>query len=712
MKMNRKGVAFLLALGMVAVSAVMIASMAVLISSYINTTKASKQKEYSLHYANMALDEIKWHIEKGYQRWLYDATHSAGSDGYYDYQPAAHSTDDVILTSAVNDDSGADGGYDYDAVPVEDIGNTYWIKVVDHLIWPDGQIKEDYYTVASSSGLKPSGRIEGWLRISGQDDSISQFNYVYDIFCKGTDLRGVKLSMDGSRVVIEDSRPPKITYIRATARGSDSISVSEFSVGVFKGHINIGKGYNVFGKMHAYEYIDFVFTAQMYEMDVAKIYDQLSVSNKGTGFFLHGSRIASSIEAQKTFLENHKNDTITLQGDHSEIRTWGFHSNKKAWASFVGDNGHPEIIPPISPKTDEHFANVRKEAMLHGVLVEDGDVAFMYLDPGTLSVNGDGKVKIVLASGEIFVANESKGSGAGTTVTVNIADLQSPVIYVDGNPATSGYYNSTVASYASLSITSGIYRTKGIRGITGVLDGQLSVFCAYDAVISGDLLYQEYAGIIKYTYKDLLDGGKIKQPYSGGAADPELNAPNILGLFVKHDIIIPGDMFNQPYKVQSWGAYSWKLKADNSDPYRGDYSGEGSRRIDGEGTGVLSGGSGDTGDIFPDIFTMGVLYAKHRVYGEIPDGSSSGQYYGRGSGYYTEQKGTWFLYGSATCDEQVFAVVSNVGQQTWWTGFKYRSYNYDPNLYTYEPPFSLKVEVQPIWSWRVTMSYPTGMAEH
>ena len=169
-----------------------------------------------------------------------------------------------------------------------------------------------------------------------------------------------------------------------------------------------------------------------------------------------------------------------------------------------------------------------------------------------------------------------------------------------------------------------------------MVDGQVSVFCEYDTVISGDLLYQEYLGAVNYTYKDLLDSGKIKQPYTGAGATPELNTPNILGVFVKHDIIIPADMFNQPYKIQSWGAYSWKLKNDNNDPYKGDYSGEVARRIDGEGTGVLSGGSGNNGDIFPDIFTMGVLYAKHRIYGEVYSGSSGGQYYSRGTGYYTD----------------------------------------------------------------------------
>jgi len=712
MKLNRRGMAFLMALGMVAISAVMIASLAMLISSYVSTTRSSKQKEYSLHYANMALDEIKWHIQKGYKRWLYEATHSPGSDGIYDYETRAHSNDDTILTSSANPDSGVEGGYIYSAIPVDDIGNTYWIKVVDHLIWPDGKIREDYYTVASTSGLKPSGRIEGWIRISDRDDTISQYNFVYDIFCKGTDLRGVKINMDGSKVVIVDDHPPKVSYIRATARGSDSISVSEFSVGVFKGHINVGKGYNVFGKLHAYEYIDFVFTPQRYEMDVAKIYDQFSVSNKGTGFYLHGSRLASSIEAQKTYLDNHKNDVIKLQGDNSEIRTWGFHSNRKAWASFVGDNAHPEITPPISPKTNEHFSMVRREAHANGIHVESGDVRFLYLDPGELNVNGDGKVKITLSSGEIFVNGVSKGSGAGTSVTVNIADLRSPLMYVDGNPSTGIFYNATVGSCSALNITSGIYMTRGVRGLTGVLDGQFSLFCDYDVVLSGDILYQEFVGSIPFLYKDLLDSGKIKKPYSGAGAQPDLDKPNILGVFTKHDIIIPADMFNQPYSIRPWGAYSWRLRYDRWNPYKGDWSGEPARRVDGEGTGVLTGTVSGGGDIFPDIFSMGVFYANHRVYGEIPSGSSSGEYYNRNKSYYCQQKGTWFLYGSVTCDEQVFAVLSNIGQQTWWEGFKYRSYNYDPNLYAYEPPFSLRVEVQPIWSWRVTTTYPAGLTEY
>ena len=692
MAINRRGIAFLMALGMVAISAVMIAALSMLISSYVSTTRSSKQKEYSLHYANMALDEIKWHIQKGYKRWLYEATHDP-VDEYYDYETAAHSTNDVMLTGSVNPDSSTEGGYVYTAVPVDDVGNTWWIKVVDHLIWPDGEIREDYYAVASS-GMRPSGRIEGWLRISDKDDSVSQYTYVYDIFCKGTDLRGVKLRMEGANYIIEDDYPPKVTYIRAVARGTDSLSVSEFAIGAFKGHINVGKGYNVFGKLHAYDYIDFIFTAQQTEESLAKIYDQFSVSDQGEGFKIQGSPLGGGgIATQKAFLEAHQDDTMKLQDDNFYIKTWGFHANnaKKAWASFKG-NGNPAIIPPINPNTDEHFSRVRREAKNNGVLVENGDVKLLKLDPGALNVNGDGKLVITLDSGTLFVNGSQAGSGSGT-YTVNIADLESPLMYVDGNPSTKGYYNGTVASESHTNLNYGIYKTKGIRGLTGVLDGQLSIFSDYDAVIAGDIIYQEFCGKVTYTYKDFSDM-RVKQGYPGAGAEPDQGKPNILGVFVKHDIVIPGNMFNFTNKKQAnyYDIYNKNNIAD---------------RVDGEGTGVLSGAIG--GDSYPDIFTMGVFYAKHRVYGETR--SSTEHAYARTTNY-VYKKGTWFLYGSATCDEQIYAVTTDSGQQTQWNGFKFRSYNYDPNLYTYEPPFTLKIEVQPIWSWRVVTTYPEGIQEY
>ena len=713
---NNKGIALFLAIGFVALSTAIILGLGVMLNSYLTTSTTSKEKEYSVHYANLALEEIKWNLEKKYKDWLYDATHGMGSDGYYDYDPHSTASDDVPLDgSSVNPDTDL---YNYTEEPTQNFdsgskySDTYWIKVVDHYIWQDGQLEDTY---DDSTNTQPLGRAEGWVRIAIKpSDVISEFTFIYDIFCKGTSYRGISMEKVGEQdyQYTGQGRKPRTTFIKSSAKKGDSLSLSEFNIAVFDGHINVGDGYNVFGRLHANEYIEYIDSASGNIENIAKFHNILSTSDEGSGFIFGGTQITPS--DWNTWEANHKNDTFDTN-DGSTINTYGFEGWGGAYSAFMGDLAKPAIIKPLKPKTDMHFDKVQNTAAKYGIWVKDGDVKFLFLHPGDPSVNGDGKVIIEKASGTVFVNGEVKSANP---LTVNLADLETKIIYVDGENFGSVSDEGSLDDSKGYPVTSGIYTTKGIRGVAGVLDGQLSIFSGYDVVVAGDIIYQDYLDKINFTFTDYRSSisspafnytpgtstidatyGIVRQaPLQSDAAIPDYNSPNLLGLNALHDVIIPGNMFNSYTETSSgWGGTS---SGDYDSEYGGKYgSSLITDRCDQQGSGILSSGTA-SGDGKADIFTFGVIYAGHRVYGEVPSANED-TYYRPNN--YVNNKGTWFIYGGVGCYKQVYATLTS------GYGYNYRSYNYDPNLYNFEPPYTISIESQPIWNWRIVENYPDGI---
>jgi len=365
-------------------------------------------------------------------------------------------------------------------------------------------------------------------------------------------------------------------------------------------------------------------------------------------------------------------------------KTYGFQTNANVYSIFV-DDGRPAFIPKITPQTDTHFANVRNATRTNGMLLENGD-AYITLDPGDLDKNGDGKIIITTNGGTLWVNGKKVLTSAGTFTAYieeqasasTIPSLVKPIIYVDGALTTNEYPNCPAA--VKNSITAGIYSTRGIRGLSGIVDGQLSIFSGYDVVITGDIVYQEWVLKTKCIYRDMLSNGAYTtyEPETG-IIQPEINKPNLLGVNAKFTIILPGDIFN---------------------------TAAGTDRIDAKGTGIATTGA-ISGDGLNDIFIFGVYYAKHRIYGETQNTES--YVYARNTTY-LGKKGTWFIYGSISSDEQIYAAVADKSNNS-HTGFINRSYNYDPNLYTFQPPMTLKISTLPVWSWRLTGTYPTGIAK-
>ncbi|TYB31826.1 MAG: hypothetical protein FXF47_02225 [Candidatus Mcinerneyibacterium aminivorans] len=698
---NNKGIALFLAIGFVAITAAVILGVGILLNSYRTTSTSYKEKEYSIHYANLALEEIKWNLEKRYKDWMYDATHNPGSDGYYDYDPRATGGDDNLLDGSVNPDT---DDYSYTAVSTEGFSDTnyqesYWIKVIDHYVWQE-EDSNDIYSKSSSKSI-PYGRAEGWIRVAqDSEDAASKFTFIYDVFCRGVSYRGVDMvEQDGEYVYSGNGKPPRETLIQATAKAGDSLSLSEFSISVFKGHLNVGRGYNGYGRMHAQNYIKFIDQPSDRIGEIPKFYNVLSTSNAdgADGFIFQRQADVNQIAPSEweTWVSNHKDDTITTK-DGTTVSTWGFDKSPKlAHAAFVGDFAEPAIIPPISPKTDMHFRKVRGAARANGIFVEEGNVGYMFLDPGDVTVNGDGAVVIYLDSGTLYVNGEAQSGGS--PYTIQISDLDNKLVYVDGAPLSASYPISSCVDEGTRSYTygnstdMGIYTTSGIRGLAGVLDGQLSIFSGYDIVLAGDIIYQNFLDKINFTYKDYSGGttyGEIKQwALVSSPGVPSNNNPNLLGVNGKHDIIVPGDMFN-------WASdYSYNgFKAD---------------RCDQSGTGIISSGS-ISGDGYPDLFTFGLYFGAHRVYGEVPVVTPE-ETYDR-SKKYVDSKGTWFIYGGLGSAQQIYASLSysspGMGHDE---GYAYRSYNYDPNLYNYEPPFTIAVTSQPIWNWRIVNNFPQGI---
>src|SRR6056297_1654483 len=721
---NKKGFALFLAIGFVAVTAAVILGLGVLLNSYMATSTAYKEKEYSIHYANIALEEIKWNSGKKYKKWLYDAAHEPGDDGFYDYNTKSSGDDDTLVDGSVdNPDTDI---YNYSSVSTVNFDdnkyqNTYWIKVIDHYIWKDDTTK-DIYTSETGTTI-PLGRVEGWVRIAEKpDDAASDFSFIYGIFCKGTSFRSADVSLSNGQYIYNGGgKRPKVTYIKASATSGDSLSLSEFSVAVFDGYLNIGQGYNVYGKMHANDYIMFIDHPSSNIEQVAKFHNVLSTSDtigegQYDGFVFQRKAQDSNITPDEwdSWVSSHKDETVTCD-DGTEISTWGFEDNngKNAHANFIGDLAKPDIRSTINPKTEMHFRKVRASARVNGVLVEEANVQYMFLDPGDKTVNGDGEVHIY-TSGKVYANGEKQDLASGENYyRIVISDLNSKIIFVDGQlpagetdvPLSICGSEGTPTYDEGYPVTSGIYRTSGIQGLSGVLDGQLSIFSNFDVVLAGDLLYQEFLDRIRFTYKDYKGGGVTYAPLVqwnliGSPGVPKYNEPNLLGVNAKHDTIIPGDMFNTTISNHWW-------TNNMIAPYNGNIT----DRCDSAGTGILSSSSGTiSGDGFPDIFTFGLFYAGHRIYGETIVAEE--ETFDR-SNNYVDEKGTWFIYGGLGCSEQVYATVGDgspgVGRTDY--GFATRSYNYDPNLYNYSPPFTIAVESQPVWNWRIVNDYPAGLEE-
>jgi len=713
---NNKGIALFLAIGFVAITAAVILGLGILLNSYRTTSTSYREKEYSIQYANLALEEIKWNLEKEYKDWMYNATHTMGSDNYYDYDPRADAINDGLRDGTqVNPDTDR---YEYSSVPTQnfddsDFQESYWIKVVDHYINQAGEIKDMY---SSDDTSQPLGRTEGWIRVAQKPEGAgSKFTYIYDIFCKGTSYRGIDLEyQDGGYVYTGSGRPPRVTFIRSKAKKGDSLSLSEFNIAVFDGHINVGSGYNVYGRLHANDYINFIDNASTNLESIARFHQTLSTSNEGSGFYFGGTNISPS--NWESWVDSHEDDTVTTDNGTS-VDTYGFEGWSGAYAGFMGDEARPDIIEPIKPKTERHFDKVKNAAQKYGILVEGGNVNYMFLHPGDPTKNGDGKVYIELDRDAVLYKNGDTVSG--TEHMIALSDLESNIIYVEGKDEGSVGTEGSFSTTKGYPTTSGIYQAKGIRGLAGVLDGQLSIFSGYDIVLAGDLIYQEYLDDLKFTFTDyrsniedpafnyvhatsLIDStyGIVRQaPLISGPAIPEYNNPNILGVNAYHDVIIPGNLYNNYYKESSgWGSEETKYY---NEPYAG-MSGSNllTDRCDQQGSGILTSGTA-SGDGKADLFTFGVFYAGHRVYGETP--SSNEDTYARPYDY-VNNKGTWFIYGGVGCYKQVYATLSS------GYGYNYRSYNYDPNLYNFEPPYTISIESQPIWNWRVVKNYPDGIS--
>lgn len=743
MQFNRKGMALMMVLGLMGIGAVLMVTVSTVLATYTRQVRAYQSTDRSIHYAQMGLDEVKWNMLKEYKQWLYESTHNVGTNGP-DFDVTVNPADynDLPRSDWANYDKS--GEYIYEAVDTKGFDTaifsryeyyqqTYWIKVINSYIQSDGKMYDP-----STSGLNPRiiGRVEVWMRVAEHDPDATKFSHRYDIFCRGTEYTGGYVSYDKStgKLVIDPKTKERHAHIRANAQNPDSISISEFVVAIFQGLLNVGSGYNVYGKMHSKDRIQFNDASNDYNT-VCKIYNVMSSS---TGFQFAST--APSICDDKTLkrvtkqeiINANVNTTATLTNANPvKQRTYGFHyrasSTDYAYAVFHG-LGRPEKVGEISPKTESHFANVRTVARTSGLWLENGDAQYVYFDPGDLQKNGDGKVKIKTLSGKLWLNGKIVLNTPGTYEVfiqeqpgTTSAFLNFPVVYVDGNPSTAEYGtngNTECAKTAYKQIDRGIYVTKGIRGISGVVDGQVSVYSGYDVVIAGDIIYQEFARIIQFTHKNMNDLGKIDQPYkeSGGGlpatVDPESNKPNLVGVNAKNSIILPADLFS----------YDGMVSTDA-------YNGKVANRIDGQGTGIItstgdmgSGGSGDTTGL-PDVFTFGVYYAGMRMYGETksrtsytvpnPGGGTTTKYdtYDRPdfklSGktkVHVEKKGTWYIYGSVSSGQQVYATLGDYG-------FKYRNYQYDPNLFTFQPPMTMQISTLPVWSWRLTSGFPDGLTK-
>jgi len=712
MKFNKQGMAMMVVIGLIGIGVVLMVTIGTVLDSYIKTSNVSRQYDKSVHYAEMALDEIKWNIMKEYKKWLYDATHTMGTNGP-DYDPKINPAyyDDIPKTTTSF--TAADlAEYNYATVATvgfsdSDYKNTYWVKVVDSIIQEGGLV---YEPSSSSSSVRIIGRVEGWIRIAEKSANTTDFAFRYDVFCKGTDYYSGTVTLNSKqKPVLSADGKQRTAFIRASAQSPDSISISEFSVAVFDSFLNVGNGYNVYGKMHANDYISFIDDASNDFNQVAKFYNVVSTSGYFTFKGSTNPKVGDPLKLQ-TVINANANTSATI-GTQS-VKTNGFHFSNSgkdyAWAMFLADVSRPAIVAKLTPKTEDHFASVRVVAQQKGVLVEGGDAAFIRFEPGDLSKNGDGYMKIKTTGGKLWV-NGKIVSSTATEKNIYFSSenaganlyMGTAIIYVDGNPATPVYNSSSnPCKNATLgSISNGMYITKGIRGLCGVVDGQVSIYSGYDITFVGDVIYQEYAVALKYLYRDMGNSGTLVQPYISSSvtpADPDPNKPNLVGINAKHDVILPGDL---------WATTSYFTKG--STRYYTDIR---AARCDSKGTGVTTGTLPANSEWFADLFTFGVIFAGNRVYGEVANANTDtyARTWATSGGYptssaYLREKGTWVLYGSLSDSLQVYATSGSVG-------FQFRSYNYDPNLYTFKPPMTMSITSLPIWSWRLTGAYPTGIS--